>query len=104
MADHGVHGMDTQALLGLFVFICVRTLRTVSCFIMSYPVSRVSRFARNPVAVAAYVSVLFGLQHISQNSSPSLLDLAADSAEYDSLADEDVKVADEYVEVADGDV
>ena len=104
MADHGVHGMDTQALLGFVFFICLRTLRTVSSFIMSYPVSRVSRFARNHVAVAASVSVLFGLQQISQNSSPSLLDVAADSAEDDSLADEDVDVADEDVEVADEDV
>ena len=71
---------------------------------MSYPVSRVSRFARNPVDVAASVSVLFGLQQISQNSSPSLLDVAADSAEDDSLTDEDVEVADEDVEVADADV
>ncbi|MDA8583252.1 hypothetical protein N9L68_03440 [bacterium] len=64
-----------------------------------------SRFACNPAAVAAAVSVLRGLQQISQHSSSSLLDVAADSAtcedvSNDSLADEDVEVADEYVEVA----
>ena len=106
MADHGVHGMGTQALLGFVVFICLRTLHTVSPFIMSYHVSRVIRFACNPVAVAAYGSVLRGLKQISQHPSSSLLDVAADSAtcEYestDSLADEDVEVADEDVEVAD---
>ena len=95
--------MDTQAPGCCYSYV-LRTLRTVSSFIMSYPVSEVSRFARNPFAVAASVSVLFGLQQISQNSSPSLNDVSADSAEDDSLADEDVEVADEDVEVADEDV
>ena len=70
--------MDTQALLGLFLFICLRTLRTVALFMKSYPVSRVNRFAFNPLALAALVSVLRGLQQISQTSSSSLL--ALDSA------------------------
>jgi hypothetical protein len=78
MEDHGVHGMDAQALLGFFFFICLRTLRTVALFMMSYPVSRVNRFAFNPLALAALVSVLCGLQQISQTSSSSLL--ASDSA------------------------
>ena len=61
---------------------------------MSYPVSKVSRFAFNPLAFAAHVSVLFGLQQISQHSSLSLLDVATDSVtsedeSSDSLADED---------------
>ena len=75
---------------------------------MSYPVSKVRRFAFNPLAFAAHVSVLFGLQQISQNSSSSLLglhsalpcwgnatgDAATDSVTCedespDSLADED---------------
>ena len=76
---------------------------------MSYPVSRVNRFAFNPLALAALVSVLCGLQQISRKPSPSLLDVAADSATCedgspDSLADEDVEVADEDVQVADADV
>ena len=74
--------------------ICLRTLRTVSAFIMSYPVSRVSRFACNPAAVAASKVVIRGLQQISQRSSSSLLDVAADSTTCedeasDALADED---------------
>jgi len=77
-ADHGVHGMDAQALLGFFFFICLHTLRTVAFFMISYPVSRVNRFAFNPLALAALVSVLCGLQQISQTSSSSLL--ASDSA------------------------
>ena len=73
---------------------------------MSYPVSKVSRFAFNPLAFAAHVSVLFGLQQISQNSSLSLLDVATDSVtsedeSSDSLADEDVEVADEDAEATD---
>ena len=101
-----MHGMDTQTLLGFFFFIRLCTLHTVSSFIMSYPVSKVRRFAFNPLAFAAHVSVLFGLQQISQNSSLSLLDVATDSVtsedeSSDSLADEDVEVADEDAEATD---
>ena len=78
MADHGVHGTDTRALLGLMFFICLSTLRTVAFFIMSCPVSRANRFAFNPLALAALVSVLRGWQQISKASSPLLL--ALDSA------------------------
>ena len=63
---------------GFFFFICLRTLRTVAFFMMSYPVSKVNHFAFNPLALAALVNVLCGLQQISQTSSSSLL--ASDSA------------------------
>ena len=108
MEDHGVHGMDTQALLGNLVFIRLRTLSTVACIMKSSPVSKVNRFAFNPLALAALVIVLRGLQQISQTSSSSLLaldsalpcwedatgDAATDSVtcedgSTDSLADED---------------
>ena len=96
----------TPKLSWVFFFIRLRTLRTLSSFIMSYPFSRVSRFAFNPLALAALVSVLRGLQQISQNSSLSLLDVATDSVtsedeSSDSLADEDVEVADEDAEATD---
>ena len=113
MEDHGVHGMDAQALLGVFFFICLHTLGTVAFFMMSYPVSRVNRFAFNPLALAALVSVLCELQQISQTSSSSLLasdsalpcweiatgDAATDSVtcedeSTDSLADEDGEATD----------
>ena len=77
-------------------------------FIRSYPVSRVNRFAFNPLALATCVSVLCELQQLSQKSSSSLLgldselsfsvnatgDAATDSVTCedespDSLADED---------------
>jgi len=89
-------------------FVCLHTLCTVASFIRSYFVSRVNRFAFNPIALAALVSVLCELQQISQNSSSSLLgldsalpcwenatgDAATDSVTCedespDSLADED---------------
>ena len=65
-----------------------------------------SRFALNPLALAARVSMLRGSQQISQNSSSSLLDVATDSVtsedeSSDSLADEDVEVADEDAEATD---
>ena len=70
--------MDTQALLGNLFFIHLRTLSTVACSLKPSPVSKVNRFAFNPLALAAPVIVLRGLQQISQTSSSSLL--ALDSA------------------------
>ena len=103
----------TPKLSCFFFFICLHTLRTVAFFMMSYPVSRVNRFAFNPLALAALVSVLCGLQQISQTSSSSLLasdsallcweiasgDVATDSAtcenqSTDSFADEDGEATD----------
>ena len=71
-----MHGMDTQTLLGFF-FVRLHTLCTVAFFIRSYPVSWVNRFAFNPIALAALVSVLCELQQISQTSSSSLLGLGS---------------------------
>ena len=65
----GVHGMDAQTLLGNPFFIRLRTLRTVSCCMKSYPDSKINRFGFKPLALAARVSLLRGWQHISQTSS-----------------------------------
>ena len=105
MADHGVHGMETLSLLFCFLH-AFEHIAHCCLFTMSYPVSRVNRFAFNPLALAALVSVLRGLQQISQKSSLSLLDVATDSVtsedeSSDSLADEDVEVADEDAEATD---
>ena len=73
------HSLDTvSSLLGNLFVIRLRALSTVACSWKSSPVSKANRFAFNPLALAALVIVLRGLQQISQTSSSSLL--ALDSA------------------------